>query len=106
MNDIEQRRRQALDLWAEGDRAYARGDDAEAYRLYTEGHDLITDCPKLHREAHIKLRAVNRRSGNWGEYRTDTVLVALAPFGVFELIAFFFRSKVAKAEGCRRTAAA
>jgi hypothetical protein len=106
MNDIEQRRHQALALWAEGDRAFARGDDAEAYRLYTEGHDLITDCPKLHREAHVKLRAVNRRTGNKGEYRTDTILVALAPFGVFELIALAFRSKVAKTDGCRRTASA
>jgi hypothetical protein len=106
MNDIQGRQRQALALWAEGDLACARGDDAEAYRLYTEGHDLITDCPRLHREAHVKLRAVNQRTGNTGEYITDTVLVALAPFGVFELIALALRSKVARTDWCRRTASA
>lgn len=105
MDDIQTRAGQAGQLWAEGDRALAAGDLARAWSLYTEAHDRVTDCPELHRRAHERLRGVNRINGHRGEYRTDVVLLALAPFGVFELLAVFFRSKVAGAAPCRRAQA-
>lgn len=105
MDDIDARSCQAQALWDEGERCLAARDYKKAWRLYTQAHDLVTDCAALHRQAHRRLRQVNRRNGHWGEYLTDCVLLALAPLGVFELLALLFRSRVAKAEQCRRAQA-
>ena len=102
MDDIETRSRQAEALWNEGDRCLAACNYGDAWRLYTEAHDRVTDCAELHRQAHRRLRQVNRRNGHWGEYLTDCVLLALAPLGVFELLALLFRSRVTKTARCRR----
>lgn len=91
-------------LWRQGDAAFADGDFMRAYALYTEAHDRITDCPRLHAEAHRKLKQVTRLHRNKIEFITDSVLVWLAPFGIFELIALAMRSKVSKHELCRRSA--
>ncbi len=101
---IEQRSREARRLWKSGDAAFKKGQFVPAYRLWTEAHDLVTDCPQLHLEAHRKLRMVTRRHRNKIEYLTDTALVALAPLRIFDLIAFFKRSKVAGNALCRRPA--
>jgi hypothetical protein len=102
MDDIGTRATEARQLWESGDRSFAGGDHAEAWRLYTQAHDLITDCPELHRQAHEKLRSVNRLNGHRGELLTDIVLLTLAPLGIFELLAVYFRSRVAGAAVCRR----
>jgi hypothetical protein len=102
-DDIATRATEAQSLWAAGDRALAGGRLDEAWQLYTDAHDRIVDCPALHRQAHRKLQAVNRLNGHRGEWLTDTVLLALAPFAVFEAIALLFRSKVTGAEQCRRS---
>lgn len=102
MTDIAIRSSAAERLWRQGDAALAEGYPGEAYRLYTEAHDLVTDCPKLHLQAHRQLRKVTRQRDPRGEYLTDTLLVALAPLGVFELIAVYFRSRVAGTADCRR----
>lgn len=101
MTDLQTRATQAEQLWARGDTALGARDLQSAYRLYTEAHDLITDCARLHEQAHRKLRTVNRLLGTRERY-TDNVLLFLAPLGVFELLAFVFRSRVASHELCRR----
>ncbi|WP_028008504.1 hypothetical protein [Solimonas flava] len=103
---IEQRMLQADALWRRGDTLRAAGDGAGAYRLYTEAHDLIMDCPSLHERAHRKLGLVSARHGHRGERLTDRLLVWLAPLGVFELIAMAQRSSVTFAAACRRRLAA
>jgi len=102
MSTIESRVRDAGALWQQGDALLAAGDGAAAYRAYTQAHDLITDCPRLHETAHRKLRQVSRQHGHRGEIITDTVLVWLAPLRVFELIALAMRSRVAAEALCRR----
>ena len=99
---VAQRAAQARQLWQQGDAALSGGDAEQAYRLYTAAHDLVTDCPQLHLQAHRQLRRVTRTRDPRGEYLTDTALVWLAPLGVFELIALFFRSRVAGGAECRR----
>ncbi|MGH8446559.1 MAG: hypothetical protein ACREVL_14900 [Solimonas sp.] len=103
---IETRSLQAELLWQQGDALCAAGDGAGAYRIYTEPHELVTDCPWLHERAHRKLRRVSARHGERGEIVTDTLLVWLAPFGVFEAIAWAMRSGVAAVAACRRRLAA
>jgi hypothetical protein len=104
MNDIQQRVKDAKSLWAQGDAAFKQGNHSDAYRLYTEAHDLITDCPELHRQAHEKLAVVNALNGRRGEYLTDQFLLWAAPFGMFQLLAVFFRSRVIGADLCKRAA--
>ncbi len=103
MQSIEERAAQAEQHWLEGDAAQSRGELEAAYRAYTSAHDLITDCAQLHITAHQKLLAINRQRGARERY-TDAVLLALAPFGMFELLAFIFRSRVGGSELCQRTA--
>lgn len=102
MDPISQRSADAERLWRDGDAALSSGQPEQAYRYYTAAHDLVTDCPRLHLEAHRRLRQVTRTRDPRGEYLTDTILVALAPLGVFELIAVFFRSRMARMADCRR----
>ena len=101
MEDIELRAEEASRLWAAGDSALTSGYPEGAYRLYTQAHDLIMDCAPLHEAAHRKLRIVTRqRSPRWDFY-TDTLLLALAPLGIFHLISFALRSKVGASALCR-----
>lgn len=104
MNDLHERARQAQALWAQGQARLAAGDPDTAYRLLTAAHDLVTDCPALHREAHRHLLAVNRVNGRRGERLTDRLLLALAPLGVFTLIAWALRSRATGEPLCRRAA--
>lgn len=104
MEDIRVRSQQATALWSKGDAAFKGKNLEDAYRLYTEAHDLVTDCPSLHREAHRKLAAVNRLNGRRGELFTDQFLLATAPLGVFTVIAWFFRSHVTGDAICRKAA--
>lgn len=101
MHSIESRAAQADELWSRGDDAFSAGDHRLAYQHYTSAHDLVIDCPTLHERAHRKLKTVTRQHGERGEYFTDSLLLALAPVGVFRLIAFALRSKVGGSELCR-----
>lgn len=92
MKGIETRSADAARLWQLGDAALATGNPELAYRKYTEAHDLVVDCPPLHIRAHRKLREVTRYRRPRTEYYTDNVLLWLAPLGVFELIAWYFRA--------------
>lgn len=90
---LQERSAAADKLWREGDAALAANDLERAWRLYTAAHDHVTDSAELHRAAHRRLRTVNQRRGARGEYLTDSVLLALAPLGVFELLALGFRAR-------------
>ncbi|NKF20839.1 hypothetical protein [Solimonas marina] len=103
---LEQRMLEADRLWRRGDAFVEAGDGAAAYRLYTEAHDLIMDCPSLHERAHRKLARVSARHGHRGEIVVDKLLAWLAPLGVFEAIAMAQRSSVTFAAACRRRLAA
>jgi len=104
MHDIAQRIHEADTLWKLGDDRLSSEDGAGAYRLYTQAHDLVTDCPSLHLQAHRRLRRVSARHGHRFEQLTDSALIALAPLGVFELIAWFKRSSSAADQACKRAA--
>ena len=54
--DLIAREAKAQRLWEQGLAAEAEEDLAEAYTLFTEAHDLIMDCPRLHEHAHHQLR--------------------------------------------------
>lgn len=102
MSSIAQRAEQAETLWLQGDALLAAGDGRAAYAAYTQAHDLVTDCPRLHAHAHRQLRRVSGTHGHRGEVLTDNLLVWLSPLGIFELIAKTMRSRVATAAVCRR----
>ena len=85
-SDRAERIRLAKKLWHEGDHATRRGDYSAALRLYGGAHDLVVDLPRWHRLAHEKLCAVHRRTGRWGRWARDNVLLITAPAGSFVLI--------------------
>ena len=105
MDDFESRQARALALWQTGNACLREGNGAEAYAQFTAAHDLIMDCPRLHLEAHRQLRQVTRLHRDKREFWTDTLLVWLAPLGVFELLAFAMRSRVRRLALCRHEAA-
>lgn len=81
MQTIDVRMLEAEQLWRDGDALVAAGDGVAAYRLYTQAHDLIMDCPSLHERAHRKLQGVSAQHGHRGEIIIDKLLVWLAPLG-------------------------
>ena len=101
MDEFEARQALACSLWAKGDACLEAGDRDAAYAHYTTAHDLIMDCPRLHLAAHRRLRRVTRFHRDKREFLTDTLLVRLAPLGIFEVIAFAMRSKVLRIALCR-----
>jgi hypothetical protein len=103
MDSIEQRIEKAEALWRSGAHAEARGDYAMAYQLYTEAHDGIMDCARLHQHAHVQLRRVNLKLKNYSELLGDWFLHFLAPLGIFELVAYFSRSDGTGSPLCRRS---
>ncbi len=82
MEMIEQRIEKAETLWRSGAQAELGQDYALAYRLYTEAHDVIMDCARLHQHAHVQLRRVNLKLGNYTELLGDWFLHFLAPLGI------------------------
>lgn len=86
----EERLRDARALWvtAEG-LADARDFDA-ALAALTRAHDLVTDIPSAHREAHQRLLPVDRALGRARDVRVDRILEALAPVGVFRVLGWYF----------------
>ena len=49
MESIDERAPRAESLWARGEIAESAGDLAAAYALFTQAHDLVVDCARLHR---------------------------------------------------------
>jgi hypothetical protein len=104
MESIEQRIEKAETLWHSGAQAELTEDYALAYRLYTEAHDAIMDCARLHQYAHVQLRRVNLKLGNYTELLGDWFLRLFAPLGIFELVAYFARSDGSGSVLCKRNA--
>jgi hypothetical protein len=101
MEDFEARQARALALWDAGEGCVQAGDRAGAYAKFTCAHDLIMDCPRLHLAAHRHLREVTRYHRDPREFWTDTVLIWLAPFGIFEALAFAMRSGIWRTGVCQ-----
>lgn len=104
MNTIAERARQADELWLSAIEAESLGNYSQAYQLHTEAHDLIMDCARLHQVAHVHLRRVNLRIGNYGELATDWLLHIFAPLGIFELVSYFSKTGTFGTLFCRRSA--
>ncbi len=104
MKSIEERINRAETLWLSGETAEASGNYSLAYTRYTEAHDEIMDCARLHQRAHEKLRRINLKLGNYGELITDWLLHLFAPLGVFELVSRRLKTDAQFAESCRRKA--
>ena len=102
MDAIDIRVAKANTLWQEGQRAEDARDYQTAYQLYTDAHDLVIDCPKLHQSAHEYLRRVNFKTRNYSELATDWALHFLAPLKIFEIVAWFSKSDGKFAAACRR----
>ena len=104
MNTIEKRAEIADRLWASAIKAESLGNYSQAYELHTEAHDLIMACARLHQVAHVHLRRVNLKIGNYGELTTDWLLHLFAPLGVFELVSYFSKTGVFGSAFCKRSA--
>ena len=104
MDIIEERAQIAEELWSFALEAESRGNFKEAYRLHTDAHDLIMDCARLHQAAHVHLRRVNLKIGNYGELVTDWLLHIFAPLGVFELVSYFAKTGTFGSVFCKRSA--
>jgi hypothetical protein len=103
MLSIEKRISEAQALWSKGLEAEAAGEFLTAYQVYTEAHDLIMDCARLHQQAHQNLRRVNLKLGHYGELVTDCLLHLFAPLGVFELVSWFSKTDAFGSIFCKRT---
>ena len=103
MASIEQRIEQAETLWRSGAKAELTHNYALAYRLYTQAHNAIMDCPKLHQHAHVQLRRVNFKLGHYTELLGDWFLHLFAPLGIFEVVAYFARTDGAGSKLCKRS---
>lgn len=86
----------------QGRLAEREGDLTLAYRLFTQAHDLIMDCPRHHQRAHEELRRVNWKVGHYGELMTDWLLHVFAPLGVFELVSYLARTEAFSSAICKR----
>lgn len=102
MDTIEIRAKVADDLWACAIEAEASGNYSRAYELHTQAHDLIMDCARLHQVAHVHLRRVNLKIGNYGELMTDWLLHFFTPLGVFELVSYFAKTDAFGSKFCKR----
>lgn len=102
MMSIEQRITGAEMLWDEGMQAEGLANYQLAYELYTQAHDSIMDCARLHQQAHQHLRRVNLKLGNYGEWITDWLLHFFAPLGVFELVSWFSKTDAFGSILCKR----
>jgi len=73
-----------------------------AYQSFRVAHDLVVDCPQLHKEAHQHLRRVNVKRRSYRELATDLFLLGLAPVFIFELVAFMMKGQVLGGIVCGR----
>lgn len=86
------RAERAVALWSRGAREHASGDPATAFATLELAHDLVTDLPGGHREAHERLLPVETELGRTRDVRVGRLLLALAPLGIFTLLAWYFRA--------------
>ncbi|MCG8670349.1 MAG: hypothetical protein MI867_13105 [Pseudomonadales bacterium] len=100
--NVTSRVQHANALIENGLNAEQSGDLNLAYQYFTEAHDAMLDCPRLHKKAHQHLKRVNWKIGHYGELLSDVFVLSLAPIGFFEALAFFMKSKVLGEVICKR----
>lgn len=84
--DTHKRADEAKKLWHEGDHAFRQADPELALRFYRAAHDLVRDCPRLHRASHERLAAAHRELGLWTAWAFDNALLVTAPLGSFRIV--------------------
>lgn len=102
MESLENRIQIAEELWSKGSSAESTEEYHLAYKFYTEAHDTIIDCAKLHKRSHENLRRINLKIGNYGELITDWLLHVFAPLGVFEVVSYFSKTEAFGSMLCKR----
>jgi hypothetical protein len=86
----DERLQDARVIWSSAEALVAARDFEGALTLLTRAHDLTTDIPSAHREAHQRLLPVDRALGRARDVRVDRLLEALAPVGVFRALGWYF----------------
>ncbi len=86
----DERLRDARAFWNDAEARVAARDFEGALALLTRAHDLTTDIPAAHREAHQRLLPVDRALGRARDVRVDRILEALAPVGVYRALGWYF----------------
>lgn len=89
----EERLRDARALWVTAQGLVEARDFEAALTALTRAHDLVTDIPDAHREAHQRLLPVDRALGRARDVRVDRILEALAPVGVFRALGWYFAAR-------------
>ena len=86
----EERLRDARAIWSSAEALVEARDFDGALVALTRAHDLTTDIPHAHREAHRRLLPVDRALGRARDVRVDRLLEALAPVGVYRALGWYF----------------
>jgi len=86
----DERLRDARATWLAAEERVEARDFEGALTLLTRAHDLTTDIPSAHREAHQRLLPLDRALGRTRDVRVDRLLEALAPVGVFRALGWYF----------------
>ncbi|MBK6580482.1 MAG: hypothetical protein IPG17_30855 [Sandaracinaceae bacterium] len=86
----EERLRDARRHWLTAEERVAAGDMDAALARLTRAHDLVTDLPSAHREAHRRLLPVDRALRRKRDVVVDRLLETLAPVGVFRALGWYF----------------
>ena len=102
MKTFDRRNEDAQIALREGIAHEGSGDLQAAYESFRLAHDLVVDCPQLHKEAHQHLRRVNLKRRSYRELATDLFLLGLAPVFIFELVAFMMKGQVLGGVICGR----
>jgi len=102
MTSIDNRAQQAQAAWAQGQAFEASGHLEAAHACFRDAHDLVVDCPKMHRMAHQHLKRINTLRSSYRELMADLVLLSLAPLGVFEVVAYLMKGQVLASVLCAR----
>ncbi|MDO9235663.1 MAG: hypothetical protein Q7U28_06460 [Aquabacterium sp.] len=103
---IKDRVSEAESAWANALALEHLGQLDAAYIKFTQAHDLVIDCPKMHWRSHQHLARINWKRKNIREFIEDRLLLSAAPFGIFVLIAYLLKKNVIREEFCIGTPSA
>lgn len=100
---IKDRVAEAESTWTDALALEQLGQFEAAYIKFTHAHDLVIDCPKMHWRSHQHLARINWKRKNIRELIEDRLLLSVAPFGIFVLIAYLLKKQVIREEFCTGT---
>lgn len=89
--DVRARADRAVALWSRAESEQAAGDAEASHRTLERAHDLVTDLPAGHEEAHVRLLPLETLLGHRRDARVSRLLLLLSTLGVFTLLAWYFR---------------